>query len=107
MESGQKPPEEIRREIVETREELGDTVEAIAEKTDVKTRAKKKADQTRETMKAKAREVQEKMSDATPKQARQSATQAAQSVRERPLPAIAIAALIVGGLVLGWMLARR
>jgi ElaB/YqjD/DUF883 family membrane-anchored ribosome-binding protein len=107
MESGQKPPEEIRREIVETREELGDTVEAIAEKTDVKTRAKKKADQTRETMKAKAREVQEKMSDATPEQAGQTATQAAQKVRERPFPAMAIAALVVGGLMLGWTLARR
>jgi ElaB/YqjD/DUF883 family membrane-anchored ribosome-binding protein len=107
MESGQKPPEEIRREIVETREELGDTVEAIAEKTDLKTRAKKKTDQTRETAKAKAREVQEKMSEATPEQARQTATQAAQNVRERPLPAMAIAAVVVGGLMLGWMLARR
>jgi ElaB/YqjD/DUF883 family membrane-anchored ribosome-binding protein len=106
MESGQKPPEEIQREIVETREELGDTVEAIADKTDVKTRAKKKAAQTRETVKAKAGEAQEKMSDAS-EQARQTATQAAQSVRERPLPSIAIAALVVGGLVLGWLLARR
>jgi ElaB/YqjD/DUF883 family membrane-anchored ribosome-binding protein len=107
MESGQKPPEEIQREIVETREELGDTVEAIAEKTDVKTRAKKKAAQTRETVKAKAGEAQEKMSDATSEQARQTATQAAQSVRERPLPVIAIAALVVGGLMLGWLLATR
>jgi ElaB/YqjD/DUF883 family membrane-anchored ribosome-binding protein len=106
MESGQKPPEEIQREIVETREELGDTVEAIADKTDVKTRAKKKAAQTRETVKAKAGEAQEKMSDAS-EQARQTATQAAQSVRERPLPSIAIAALAVGGLMLGWILVRR
>lgn len=36
----QKSPEELRQEIAETREGLGDTVEALAEKTDVKAQAK-------------------------------------------------------------------
>jgi hypothetical protein len=36
----EKSPAEIRAEIDETREELGDTVEALAEKTDVKARVK-------------------------------------------------------------------
>ncbi len=37
-----KTPAEIRAEIDQTREELGDTVEALAEKTDVKAQAKAK-----------------------------------------------------------------
>src|SRR3954469_9505145 len=38
----QKSPEEIRREIDETREELGDTAAAPAAKTDVKERAQER-----------------------------------------------------------------
>ena len=36
-----RSPEEIRRDIEETRGELGDTVEALAAKADVKAQAKK------------------------------------------------------------------
>jgi uncharacterized membrane protein YukC len=39
---GATSSEEIREEIEETREELGDTVAAVAEKTDVKKQAKAK-----------------------------------------------------------------
>jgi ElaB/YqjD/DUF883 family membrane-anchored ribosome-binding protein len=108
MESEQKLPEleEIQREIVETREELGDTVEALAQKADVKGRTKRKVAQKQETVKAKVGGVQQKVSDATPDQARRTAVQAARGVRERPLPAIAIAAF-GAGLVVGWALARR
>jgi hypothetical protein len=42
VETKQKEPEEIRREIQQTRAELGDTVEALAAKTDVKGQAKHK-----------------------------------------------------------------
>ena len=35
-----KSPEQIRADIEQTREQLGDTVEALAEKTDVKAQAK-------------------------------------------------------------------
>ena len=35
-----KSPEQIQADIEQTREELGDTVEALAEKTDVKAQAK-------------------------------------------------------------------
>ena len=108
MNSGEKTPEpeEIQREIVEAREDLGDTVEALAQKADVKGRAKANVAKTQETLKAKVEEVQERVSNATPEAARQTAVQAAQSVRERPVPAIAVAAL-VGGLLAGWVLARR
>jgi Protein of unknown function (DUF3618) len=41
----QRTPEEIRREIDHTREELGDTVEALAAKTDVKAQVKERVDE--------------------------------------------------------------
>ena len=40
-------PEQIKRQIDATREELGDTVEALAAKTDVKAQAKRKVEETR------------------------------------------------------------
>ena len=40
--NGKRGPEEIRADIEQTREELGDTVEALAAKTDVKAQAKAK-----------------------------------------------------------------
>jgi ElaB/YqjD/DUF883 family membrane-anchored ribosome-binding protein len=47
--AGTEPtPAEIRAEIEETREELGDTVEALAEKTDVKAQAKAKVEDVKE-----------------------------------------------------------
>jgi ElaB/YqjD/DUF883 family membrane-anchored ribosome-binding protein len=40
-----REPEEIREDIDQTREELGDTVAAMAEKTDVKKQAQAKAEE--------------------------------------------------------------
>jgi ElaB/YqjD/DUF883 family membrane-anchored ribosome-binding protein len=106
MESDQTPePEAIRREIEETREGLGETVEDLARKADVKGQVKRKAAETQESVKTNAARAQEKAGEAIPDQARQTAAQAAESVRERPARAIAVAAL-VGGLLL-WALARR
>jgi uncharacterized protein DUF3618 len=47
-----RDPEEIRDDIEQTREELGDTVAAVAERTDVKRQARAKA----EELKGQARE---------------------------------------------------
>jgi hypothetical protein len=69
-------PEEIRREIQRTRVELGETVEALAAKTDVKGQAKQK--------------VAEAKRNASVKKA-----------REHPLP-VAVA----GGFVVGFVTAR-
>src|SRR5204863_2291006 len=46
----QRSPEEIRREIEETRQELGDTAAALAAKTDVKSRAKEKVEDIKQTV---------------------------------------------------------
>ena len=51
--SEQRSPEQIRDEIEQTREELGDTVEALAAKTDVKTRVHERVEETKATAKEK------------------------------------------------------
>jgi uncharacterized protein DUF3618 len=43
----QRSPEEIRADIEETRRDLGDTVEELAAKTDVKAKAQAKADEVK------------------------------------------------------------
>jgi ElaB/YqjD/DUF883 family membrane-anchored ribosome-binding protein len=44
----QQTPEEIRREIERTRRELGDTVDALSRKADVKEQARLKKDEVQE-----------------------------------------------------------
>jgi ElaB/YqjD/DUF883 family membrane-anchored ribosome-binding protein len=126
--TGQRPPEEIQAEIEATREELGETVAEIAEKTDVKKQAKRKVAETKakatakkdeviEKATAKKDEVAGKVSEAAPESAQEGAQQATQSAqqvaaqathaaRENPVPAAAIGAF-AGGLAIGWLLGRR
>ena len=52
-----KSPEQIRAEIDQTRDELGDTVEALAEKTDVKAQAKHRIAAVKDTAQDQARRV--------------------------------------------------
>ncbi|MDT7716300.1 MAG: hypothetical protein QOH09_2292 [Pseudonocardiales bacterium] len=51
--------EEIRQDIERTREQLGDTVEALAHKVDVPARVKDKVHETKETVQVKAEEVKQ------------------------------------------------
>jgi Tfp pilus assembly protein FimV len=48
----QQTPEEIRREIERTRNELGDTVEALSQKADVKQQARQKKAEVQERVKS-------------------------------------------------------
>jgi uncharacterized protein DUF3618 len=50
--TGQQTPEEIRREIEQTRRELGDTVDALSHKADVKQQARIKKEEVQERVKA-------------------------------------------------------
>jgi hypothetical protein len=45
----ERSPERLREEIAELREDLGDTAAALAGKTDVKARARQKADEVKRT----------------------------------------------------------
>ena len=51
-EQQQQTPEEIRREIERTRQELGDTVDALSHKANVKEQARIKKDEVQERVSA-------------------------------------------------------
>ena len=57
--------EEIRQDIERTREQLGDTVEALAHKVDVPARVKDKVHETKETVQVKAEEVTQQVLEGT------------------------------------------
>lgn len=120
--------EEIRAEIEQTREQLGETVEALAEKTDVQARTQERIDAARETVSEKVSEVREAVTgnvaaarstvsqkademvsrarEVTPESAQAGLHQAGATIQERPLPYATIAAF-AAGLLIGWMIGRR
>lgn len=104
--SEQRTPEEIEADIEQTREELGDTVEALAAKTDVKGRAKAKAAETKEAVTEKLSSVGESARDAAPESASSGAQQAAQAVKENPEYA-ALAGAFLAGVFAGWVARGR
>jgi hypothetical protein len=65
-----RSPEEIRADIAETREEVGDTVEALAAKSDVKAQAQARMDEIKGNVRAKADQVRAKAQSSTPESAR-------------------------------------
>ena len=102
----ERSPEEIKAEIASTREELGDTVAALAEKADVKAQARKKVDETTAQVKQKVSGATGKAQDAAPESAGAAADQAKLAVQENPVPAAAVGALLLGFLI-GWQLGKR
>ena len=76
-------PEQLRQDIERTREQLGETVEALVAKTDVKAQAKEKASQLTDRLKG------------TTAQAKQSATANGASARDQ----LQARATVVGGKV--------
>jgi hypothetical protein len=105
-EGRQKTPEEIEAEIQQTREDLGDTVEALAGKTDLKAQAKDKIAQARDTAQHKKDELASRARAATPDSAGAGAQQVASAVQRKPVP-FAVAGAFAGGIVVGWILRRR
>ena len=79
--------QELEKEIEQTRERLGETVEALTAKADVKARAQEKLGQLTARLKGKA-------------------TEAGQQVKKDPVPAAATAG-VIGGLVVFVILIRR
>jgi len=124
----ERSPDQIETEIEATREDMGETVAELADKADVKKQARRKVTETKAKATAKKDELKEtatakkeaataKVADAAPDSARdgaqqaaagaqQAAAQARRLARENPIPTAAIGAF-VGGMLIGWMLARR
>jgi ElaB/YqjD/DUF883 family membrane-anchored ribosome-binding protein len=93
--SSAKDPEQIQEEIEETRREMGDTVEALAAKADVKARVKDKVEHTKEA----AAEKLGKAKDASPDGVASGASQATQKAKENPIPVAAFGAFAAGFLL--------
>lgn len=126
-----KSAEQLRGEIEDTRGELGDTVEALAAKTDVKTRARERADELKRTALAKKEDLVSKAKQASPGGGGPSAAggssddpartaadgsggggasaavqQLKRTAQENPVPTAAVAAFI-GGVAFGRLTSRR
>jgi len=111
----QASPEELRRDIRQTREQLGETAAALAEKTDVKAQAKAKVEDLKQAAADKADSLKQAASQkgsATPDtgnvksagsglmtRASAVAAQARTKAQENPVPTAAGAAFIGGVLV--------
>jgi gas vesicle protein len=92
-------PSQIRQEIEETRAEMGDTVDALAYKTDVKTRVKESIADKRERLISQVQGTTDKVGEATPdgQQVKEGAKQAVGVAQENPL------GLAIGGLAAGFL----
>jgi gas vesicle protein len=90
-------PGEIRQDIERTREEMGDTVEALSYKADVKARAKDSISDSVDSVKSRVGLAGSKVSDATPsgEDVKQGARRAKGIAEENPL-GLAIGAVAVG-----------
>jgi ElaB/YqjD/DUF883 family membrane-anchored ribosome-binding protein len=105
----QQPPEDpaqLREDIERTRQDLGDTVAALAEKTDVKTRAKEKVSEVRQNVTEKRTELMGKARESSPDGANSAAVQVRTKAQENPIPAAAVAAF-VGGFLFGRITKKR
>ena len=116
-----RTPEDIRREIEETREELADAAAALAYKADVKARAQDRKEEVKADLKGKvdnlkssvsgtAEGVKAQASNTTPGSVKSAASSAGSSVqatvRRKPLESAAVAAAVLG-FALGYLIARR
>ena len=105
---------QLREEIEEVREDLGDTAAALAAKTDVKTRAREKAEELKRTATTKKDELLGGRGGGGTQPAEGRAATTASSglqqirtkARENPVPTAALGAL-VGGILIGRLTRRQ
>jgi len=90
-------PSDIKQDIEQTREQMGDTVEALGYKADVPGRTKEAISTRVDTVKSKVTGAGSRVSDATPDggDVKQGARRAAGVAQENPL-GLAVAAVAVG-----------
>ena len=90
-------PDAIRQEIEQTRSQMGETVEAIGYKTDVKARAKDSVTEKTGAVKDKVNSVMGRASDSTPSgdDVKEGAKKAVSTAQENPL-GLAIGSVAVG-----------
>jgi ElaB/YqjD/DUF883 family membrane-anchored ribosome-binding protein len=102
-----KPPtdvNELREEIKQTRAELGETVEALAAKADVKARFQESKEEAKARVRERVSEAVDRMEARLPEPAQEAAERTVRVVRTnwRPLLAVAGAAVAVLVIVRWW-----
>ena len=97
-------PDRIRREIEATREEMGETVDALSYKADVKSRAKENLMGKKDAIKSKVTGAGDRVGDATPdgQQVKDNARRAAGIAQENPL-GLAVGS-VAAGFIVGMLL---
>jgi ElaB/YqjD/DUF883 family membrane-anchored ribosome-binding protein len=98
--------EEIRADIEETREEVGETVEALAAKTDVKGQAQQRIADIKKNLRDKREELTGKAKSSSPSAAQQGGQKAVAKVGDNPAP-YAIGGAAVAGFLIGRLVGRR
>jgi ElaB/YqjD/DUF883 family membrane-anchored ribosome-binding protein len=95
----------LRAEIERTRQDLGETVAALAEKADVKARAKGKVSRIRHRANEKRADIVGRARESSPERARSASGRVRATAQENPAPTAAAAAF-VGGLLIGRLIKR-
>jgi hypothetical protein len=95
-----KDPAQIQREIEQTREQLGDTVEALAQKTDFKTQAKQKLEEAKASVFEKKEQLLGRAGEASPETAVGAASILSRKASENRVP-VAIAGVFGAGFLAG------
>ena len=90
----------LHDEIEQTRGELGDTVQALAAKTDVKAQAKHKVEEIKGKVSEKTGQLKDKAQAVTPEHAQSSASQLPATAREHPL-VLGLATGLLAGYLIG------
>jgi Protein of unknown function (DUF3618) len=92
-------PSAIREEIEQTRAEMGDTVDALAHKTDVKSRVKESFSEKKERLRSQMHGASSRVGEATPDsgQVKEGARQAVGVAEENPI------GLMLGGVAAGFL----
>ena len=96
-------PDEIRRDIEQTREQLAETVDALTARLDVKSRANDKVREVRDTAAQRAQEAREQAVGSV----NDARTWAQQTWGERPQAVVATASAVVAALVVVLVARRR
>jgi hypothetical protein len=94
-----RTPEQIEADIERTREQVGDTVEQLAAKTDVKARAHDRFEEIKGNVRTIADDVKVKASGSTPESAQQGGRQVVTTVRSNPAPFALAGAVLLGYLI--------
>jgi predicted Zn-dependent protease len=94
--TGPREPEEIQKEIEATREQMGETIEALAAKADVKARAREKVADVKESVSARTDEALHRVRETSPDSAVSAAGELSGKARQNPVPLAAAGAFAVG-----------